>query len=211
VEELLAPSDISMDEALQGVVNAVVPGMQYPETCAAAISYGAHVYSSTAAVPTPWVLHSDILVQGEIVGWLSIFYTQKPPDAEVGPFLKEEVHLANTIAERLGHYLLFQRLRGMRDELGAASGTRDMDHRVMWRAAIHLLRQSDEVLYLRIARKMLNDLCSVGVPEAQAMLHDVGLWSLEPEEVSSEVNVPGQRVRPRYAPLMSDRLLDVAS
>jgi hypothetical protein len=58
---------------------------------------------------------------------------------------------------------------------------------------------------------MLNHLCSVGVPEAQAMLHDVGLWSLEPEEVSSEVNVPGQRVRPRYTPLMSDRLLDVAS
>jgi len=211
VEELLGRADLGLEETLQQLVERITPGWQYPDVCKAVIMYGPLVFSSGDVEPTPWVLLSDIEVQGEVVGQLAIYYTEPRPAADVGPFLGEEVRLAKTIAERLGHYIMFQRLRDMRADLEAAQSEQATDRQAMWRATIHLLRQSDEVLYLRIARKLLNHLCSIGIPEAQVMLHDVEQWVQEVEDVSGEVNVPGRRTRPRYAPLMTDRLFEIAA
>ena len=119
IEEILARPDLTPAQALQRVVDSIAPGMKYPAICVAVVTHGSFVYASGIGHPTRWVLRSDITVYGDVVGQLSIYYTEPRPEVEVGPFLDDEVRLANTIAERLGHYLLFQRLRDMRADLEA--------------------------------------------------------------------------------------------
>ncbi len=210
IEELLLRDEEPLSERLGELVQILPGGWQYPHICRARVTYDGQEYATDDFEPTEWVLTAPIEVQGRCVGQLSIYYLEPRPQADVGPFLAEEVRLVNTIAERLGRHFLFLRLRDMRRDLAAAgpSGKQGAE----WRAPIALLRQTDEALYLRIARKLLNHLCSLGVPEAQALLAGlVGGKDTALAEVMGEQNVPLARCRADYGPLMDDRLFELAS
>ncbi|MFN2251562.1 MAG: PEP/pyruvate-binding domain-containing protein [Anaerolineae bacterium] len=211
VEEILRDDTRPIEETLQLVVGTLPPGWQYPEVCEAAIRYEGKTYSSSDFNKTPWLLSVDIVVQERAVGRLRVYYTERMPDADQGPFLKEEVDLANSIAERLGYYILFHELRDMRDEWADARAHPEQVGAEEWRAPVHLLRQADRTLYLRIARRMLNQLCSLGIPEAHAMLREVESWHDAAQSATGEVNVAGQRQLPDYSPLMGDELFELAS
>jgi pyruvate, water dikinase len=213
VEEILKRDELSLDEMLQRLVAVIPPGWQHPDVCHATITHDGRVFKSGNFAATPWVLRSDINVQGRRVGELAVYYTEERPAADLGPFLDEESRLANTIAERLGYHLLFLRLREMHQGLSAEGDGQTAAERGEWRAPIRLLRQSDEILYLRIARKMLNHLFSIGAAEARTFLHEVeaDAAAAAQERVQGEVNVPGQRRAIASATLMTDRLFEVAA
>ena len=44
-------------------------------------------------------------MNGEQFGTLEVYYLEKKPESDEGPFLKEERHLIHVIAERLGHII----------------------------------------------------------------------------------------------------------
>jgi signal transduction histidine kinase len=52
---------------------------------------------------TAWRQSSPILVQGEPAGEVEVCYQEGRPDRDEGPFLKEERHLINAVADLLGH------------------------------------------------------------------------------------------------------------
>ena len=85
----------------------------------------------------------------------AVYYAEEMPNADVGPFLKEETKLLATIADRLGHFLMYKHIRHVFQEYRAAR--RDLsEHKIEeWRVALNLLRETDHNLFLKISRRML--------------------------------------------------------
>ncbi|MFH0883222.1 MAG: PEP/pyruvate-binding domain-containing protein [bacterium] len=174
IEELLSDSNADLEQIFAGIIRAIPAGWQYPDVCFARIQYNGNTYGSTGdSSPTPWVQKASITIQEQAVGWIEVNYTKQRPKADFGPFLKEEQRLITTIADRLGHFILHKQLREMvqtwdtaRKDLSRAGSE--------WRVVVDLLRSTDEDLFLRISRKMMNHLCWSGIPEAEELLHKLG-------------------------------------
>jgi len=192
IERILARLDLPVTEAFQQVVEVIPPGWQYPDICRAMIEYGDQVYTNEDFRPTPWVQSSDILVQEDVVGRLSVWYAEERPTEDSGPFLKEEERLIRTIAERLGHSILFHRMYETRQQWESASRELEAEKEDRWRAPIELLRRSDRELYLRIARKMVNHLVWAGVEGGKELLQDI--YGSTDEDERHDPNYPA---RPR--------------
>ena len=173
VERILSRLDLPVEDAFQQVVYVIPPGWQYPEICHAMIEYGNDVFTHQGFRPTPWVQSCLIEVQNEEVGRISVWYAERRPTEDHGPFLKEEERLIRTIAERLGQSILFHRMYETRRELEKASRELEAEKEDRWRGPIDILRRSDRELYLRIARKMVNHLCWVGVEGGQELLQEI--------------------------------------
>lgn len=80
---------------------------QYPEAACARIEFKGQVFLSAnfmdASAVEPQV-QSAIITQGDsqVVGVVEVFYMQELPDADEGPFLREERQLIEAVAERIG-------------------------------------------------------------------------------------------------------------
>ena len=102
VDEILGHSTADQDDTLARVVEALPRGWQYPDDCAARIVVGDHAYETRGFHHGPWVMRATIVVDGDRAGEVSVAYAAAHPDADEGPFLKEERRLIDAIAERLG-------------------------------------------------------------------------------------------------------------
>ncbi len=134
---------------------------------------------------------ADIIVHDRAVGRISVYYTEEMPPADEGPFLKEEGKLIRTVADRIGHFILHQRLRGVFQEWQNARDTLTRPGVQEWRIALNLLRATDQELFLRISRKMANHLSWSGFTEAQSLLQGLGRREDEGGAVA-EMNQPSQ-------------------
>ena len=115
VDEILTRPGISVEEACADLVNAVPPGWQYPEICRCCIVLGEDVYEPEEFVEAPWCMKADVLALDEKVGEIRVYYTQRSPGADEGPFLRDERRLINAIADRISLFLEQQRLAGAQE------------------------------------------------------------------------------------------------
>jgi pyruvate,water dikinase len=211
VEKLLRRTDQSLAETFQAVAQVISAGWQYTDICEVAITCEGTEYKSSDFAPTPWVQIADIVVQEEIVGAVRVYYLEERPQEDEGPFLKEEARLIHSIAERLGHYIMFQKLYEVRRTLRRFRADADPGGNVQWSVAVDLLRDTDKNLFMRISRKMLNLLCSAGVAEAQTMLQDVDAQGSHGGSDGAESNIPEERRALDYSLLMSDAPFELAA
>ncbi|MEW5900196.1 MAG: pyruvate, phosphate dikinase, partial [Acidobacteriota bacterium] len=206
IEELLNKPDANLADICKGVIEAVPPGWQYPDICVAKISLEGHACQSPNFKETPWVQFADIVVQEKKVGRLSVYYTAEMPHVDDGPFLKEETRLLGTIVERLGHYILYSRMKQAYQEYQTARKAVAARGLEEWRVALNFLRQTNKDLFLNISRRMLNFLSWSGVQEAEKILQKTltgpkGRGESYPEE--------DNRPYPLAAPAFSEKLSDV--
>jgi pyruvate,water dikinase len=169
IEEILSLYDVALEDVFRQVIEAIPPGWQFPDCCQAQITYGSDVFESPDFEETPYTQCAEIRVQETSVGRLCVSYKKPTPESDCGPFMKGEVKLIQTIAERLGHFILHQRLRGMYESMsderrGAVGEKRG------WRIALDLLRNTNPGLLIRVSRKMMNYLGWRGVTEARDLL-----------------------------------------
>ncbi|MBM4119028.1 pyruvate, phosphate dikinase, partial [bacterium] len=200
VEEILGWPELPLAARLRAVADAVGPGWQYPSICEVIVEVGGQQYRSRDFPPTPWVLRAPITVRGQALGAIEVYYLEPRPEADEGPFLKEELRLIGTIADRISTQLTLEDLAGGDAGLrpAAAPGGEEV-----WRGPAELLRLSDPRLYVSIARKLINHLCWLGIAQAQVMLRDAELAAVDDEGVG-EQNVPGRRRRPVEEILLSE-------
>ncbi len=97
VEENEAPDDI-----FQGVADLIPGSLQYPDITCARITLGESEYTTESFRSTKWRLEAAIVVAGAPGGQIEVCYLQERPEADEGPFLKEERRLVKAMAERLG-------------------------------------------------------------------------------------------------------------
>ena len=170
IEDNLNRSDISLRQAFHTVINAIPPAFQYPNICKVKLVYGEIVYQTNDFEETKWFISSDIIVQDKTVGYISVYYTQVVPVSAMGPFHKEEKKLLDTIAERLGHFILHHKLKSVFNEFKAAREQFDGKRKGEWRIVLDMIRKTDPNLFMSLLRKLLNLLCWKGVEEAEMLL-----------------------------------------
>ena len=174
VEELLDDTEKPLEDVFGGIIEAIPPGWQYPDICAATIEFEGRKFGLAGLEGTPWTQSADIVVQDKKVGTINVYYTKAMPDADEGPFLKEEGKLIRTIADRVGHFILHRQLRGVVQEWRLARASLAEKRPEEWRVVLNLLRRTDQDLFVRISRKMATHLAWSGINEAQALLQGFG-------------------------------------
>jgi pyruvate, water dikinase len=168
-ELLISGSDLPIDEVLHGIIDALPHGWQYSDICKARIVLDDIYIEPPNFHEYQWAQSAKIIVEGEPVGTVEVFYTKQMPHADEGPFLKEERKLIETVAERIASTLIQRRLRAAHRgwiETTGAIGTEKRE----WRVVLEFLRQTDAVLLKRISRKLVNHLSWGGVNEARNLL-----------------------------------------
>ncbi|MGS2743294.1 EAL domain-containing protein [Halomonas sp. LS-001] len=100
-EILLNPED-PLEEMLQTVADVLPPGWQYPEIAAARITFDDRAYTSKGFRQSIWQQREAIIVGDRSAGTVDIFYLDERPEANEGPFLKEERALLKQVALKVG-------------------------------------------------------------------------------------------------------------
>ena len=210
VEQALTEGDRSVEQVLHDVVNAIPPGWQYPDVCEVRVRLEDVEVATEAFDETAAALTAAIRVQGEEVGELRVCYVVSRPEADEGPFLVDEVRLINSLADRLGYWVLLHKFEGL-DRKWQQLYNADSAAATSWRVLVDLLRETDEALFVRIARKMLNYLCAAGVAEAEGLLQEIDAEWDPLDNMTGEVNAPEQRVVEDRWLLETGRPFDLAA
>ncbi|MGD2041391.1 MAG: PAS domain-containing protein [Anaerolineae bacterium] len=105
ISDLIGQADTSLPEILQGTAEIIPSGWQYPEITRARITWEGQEFKTDGFRATAWQQTGDIRVDGERAGRVEVCYLESRPDADEGPFLKEERSLLNAIVERLGRII----------------------------------------------------------------------------------------------------------
>ena len=170
VHELVRRPGQSAEELCADVARVLPGGWQYPTVAWGRVVLEGTVCEPPGAVPTPWVQRADIVLRGQKVGAVEVYYTREMPPADEGPFLHEERRLLEAIADRLALFLA--RARGLLpDPEGPGDARADLTREREWWMIVEFLRRTDQHLLVRLARRMLNYLCWSGISEAQELLH----------------------------------------
>jgi PAS domain S-box-containing protein len=120
VSQLVAKSDMSLDEVLKGTVDHIPPGWQYPEITCARITFDGKEYKTANFRATEWNQSSDINVKGKKHGSIEVYYLEEKPKIDEGPFIKEEraliEGLTRTLSEMAERKRAEEELRQERDK-----------------------------------------------------------------------------------------------
>ncbi len=92
----------SLEEIFQETARLLPPSWQYPQITSGHICFEGRVFETDACPQGPWRQSSDIQVNGLKAGSVEVCYREARPEADEGPFLKEERALIDAVAERLG-------------------------------------------------------------------------------------------------------------
>ena len=109
ISTLLQSPGALLGDVLQGTVMLIPPAWRFPEITAARIRLAGQIFQTTHFRETPWMLTREVIVNGKPVGEVKVCYLEERPASDEGPFLIQERHLLNAIAERLG--MVTERIR----------------------------------------------------------------------------------------------------
>ncbi|MFU2207155.1 sensor histidine kinase [Solidesulfovibrio sp. C21] len=113
--------DLALDDILSGVGGIVARAWQYPEIASVKLTIGGRGFATPAARRPVAKQSSPIRVHGEAVGHIEVGYQGKRPPCDEGPFLREERHLLDAVADHLGRIIEAreneERLRRLSQEL----------------------------------------------------------------------------------------------
>jgi two-component sensor histidine kinase len=98
---LLENYNDSFDEILQGVVDLIPTGWQYPKIACARIKLKNIEFRTAQFRETIWNQTEEIIVNGVSIGAIEVHYLEKRPCSHEGPFLREERRLLATIATQV--------------------------------------------------------------------------------------------------------------
>ncbi len=119
LSKLTETEGITLKEILQGSIDLCPPSWQYPEITCAQIIYSDKLYKTDNFRKSEWSQSREIIVYGEIVGIIEIYYLEEKPAIDEGPFLKEERDLLDSIAERIGRTIERKQTEAEKEKLKA--------------------------------------------------------------------------------------------
>ncbi len=125
IAQIAGDPDISLKEIIQRIVELLPTAWQYPEITLARIIYDGVSYTSPGFCAYPLKQTADIIVDGISKGTIDIVYTQEKPQADEGPFLKEERNLINAVARQLA--LIIERKQAEDEKLKLHAQLRHAD------------------------------------------------------------------------------------
>ncbi len=202
VEEILSHHEAPLEQVLREIADALPAGWQYPSACRARIVFRGLRVEGDGFAETPWLQTAPLKLRGESVGAVSVHYLEALPQADEGPFLKEERRLVESTADRIGQFLLHRELTTLFGEMRAGS-----ERSAGFRVVLDLLRHTDQALFRRVSRKMLNHLSFNGVEEAKALLRRAATR----EPPSLDENQPTRLSEPEDVDALSGEIFQIAA
>jgi len=173
IEEIISDRSREFHEIIPDIISTLPSGWQYPDLCQVKITLEDKRYTTPGYTETISECSADIVIQNIVVGTITVSYTRATPQLDKGPFLDEEIRLTQTVARRLGHYIMHQKMRRFYREWGPLEKDRTVNDSEGAQVILEMLHQTDPELYHRISRKMLNQLCWNSVPEAERLLRSL--------------------------------------
>ena len=192
IEEILRQHEAELEDVAKGIIEVIPSGWQYPDICRVKITIGTDNYQSPGFEVAPWVQRADIVVQDKKAGEISVCYTKEMPLSDEGPFLKQEKRLLETIAGRLGGFILQGQMKAVIREETADEQSLKKNGATESQVVLDLLRHTDKNLYMAIVQRMLNHLCWSGMPEAE----ELRSGTIE-NPIAGDREKPGDENRPR--------------
>lgn len=92
-------------ELIRQIVDILPAAWQFPDVTVARISFGPVCYQTASFKETPWRQTASFKLRSGEPGCIEIYYLESMPDEYEDPFLLEERHLIDTLAEMLRAYL----------------------------------------------------------------------------------------------------------
>jgi len=103
---ILGNKGYASDEAkIHDMIKIIPTGWQYPEDTCVQVILERKEYKTDNFKETPWRQASEILVNGEPKGILTVSYLREKPGKDEGPFYMEERTLIDVIAKFLGEMI----------------------------------------------------------------------------------------------------------
>ncbi|HEV8392633.1 MAG TPA: sigma 54-interacting transcriptional regulator [Vicinamibacterales bacterium] len=96
---LLEDAQLGVAELLQRIAALLPPAFQFPEVTEALVRYGETVVRTPGFVPVPWTIAATFATRDGTEGRLEVIYRDERPPSVEGPFLREERHLMNSLAD----------------------------------------------------------------------------------------------------------------
>ncbi|HWR70148.1 MAG TPA: PAS domain S-box protein, partial [Dehalococcoidia bacterium] len=105
VTRLAEKPELPIEDFVREVVGLLPAAWQYPDICVARIQLDSKEFKTANYHETDWSQSADIRVDEKRFGTVTVCYLQEMPEADEGPFLKEERTMIDTIADFLGHVI----------------------------------------------------------------------------------------------------------
>jgi signal transduction histidine kinase len=97
ISKLIYQKD-SLEALFQGSADFIPPSWQYPEITCAQIKVFGQSFRTENFKKTKWKQSREIIVTGERIGAVEVYYLEEKPEIDEGPFLLEERELIDEIA-----------------------------------------------------------------------------------------------------------------
>lgn len=91
-------SSPALEDALRQLCLILPESWQFPDSTVVRISYDRYIFTSPGFRETPWRMIQYFDAPGKKNQTIEVFYLQEFPEADEGPFLKEERNLLNNLA-----------------------------------------------------------------------------------------------------------------
>lgn len=95
----------SIEETLRQIAMILPPAWQYPQFTAARILFDGHEFNSSEFKATPWVQRQKFETIDGKIGYIEVYYLREFPQLDEGPFLLEERHLIDNLANMLTGFI----------------------------------------------------------------------------------------------------------
>ena len=171
ITRIVNDSKLSIDEALQKIVELIPSAWQFPDiTCVRIILDKRKEFKTENFKKTKWTLESNLVIDEKKIGTLEIYYLEEKPITDEGSFLKEERRLIDAISGVVGKFIEERRIK---EELDQQRRRLDLVEKIMkaeekeaevkskipekkhdWEVILDLLVKTDPRTLLRITRKM---------------------------------------------------------
>jgi PAS domain S-box-containing protein len=210
----------SLEKILQETVNLIPPTWSHPEITCARVTLNDRIFKTDNFEETIWKQVGHILVSGERVGALEVYYLQERPERDGGPFSKEERDLIGAIAERLGRIIeriWFQEALQKSEAINRAilDAIPDMLFQIRKDGTIQHFEPAKNVEPLLSPRKILGKKISEVMPpdHTDLIMHYVKLTlqtgQTQTFEYQIEINNERYNYEARYVPCEEDEVLVV--
>ncbi len=190
ISAITQDESITLNEALQDILQLISQAWQYPNSTYARIIIDDEVHSTPNYKETPWLQSTQIKHGGKIKGIIEVGYLEEMPAMDEGPFLAEERKLLKAISELIGNFIAQRQIRDrLNNNNNNINKAADKDD---WEIILGILMKTDPRSSLRITRRMIYHLYRIQNEEIAAIVNSI----CQLDEADSEwcgINIPNPR------------------
>ena len=102
IARLAVETERPLDETLQRIVELLPSGWHYPEITSARITIEGRSFTTPQFRLAPFSQRAEVVIGGKRCGDVVVVYGEPKPEADEGPFLREERNLLDAVAGEIG-------------------------------------------------------------------------------------------------------------